>query len=149
MVGNFNTPINTQTATSIPAPATTFVLAANGDFLTYLPPISGVSMSGFTFNPAPTPVAAPLWTGGGFSFNLNSVNVSVQNANQLGFIGIGTLSGNYFDPTTGTWTMTIDANGGSFTFSSGTVAVPEPDTVFLLGIVLIGIVGISRKKLKT
>jgi hypothetical protein len=145
--------IDTLTAKKIPAPLMTVVTVPTGDFDTFLNSGDSIAFYGFTFDPAPippTPVADPLWTAGGFSFVLDSVNVLFRDKDQINFDGLGSLFGNGFDDTIGSWRMSIDAHSTSFSFSSGTTAapVPEPATILLLGLGLTGIAGFGRKKLK-
>ena len=140
--------IDPLTATEIPDPFSTEVTVPTGDFATYLSPGQDVVFNGFVFDPAPTPVAEPLWEVGGFRFELDSITV-FRDANNLVLDGFGRLSGNGFSETVGQWSMSIDALSTSFAFSSGTSApVPEPGTLLLLGTGLVGLAGASRKKLK-
>ncbi len=149
MLGFGSSNIDTLTATEIPPPLSATVIGPTGDFATYLSSGDAVFFNGFVFDPAPTPVADPLWEVKGFTFVLESIIVSFRDANNLVLDGIGTLSGNGFDETAGRWSMSIDDYSQSFGFSSGTAApVPEPATLFLIGTGLVGIAGVSRKKLK-
>ena len=68
-----------------------------------------------------------LWSVGGFTFDLTSSSIVLPRVN--GFIsvsGTGTISGNGFIPTPGTWRFTSQnppANG-VFSFSASTTASP-------------------------
>ena len=150
MIGYGGEGIDTLTATAIPAPALTFVTNPTGDFDTYLNSGDTATVYGFTFNPAANPVANPLWTAGGFSFTLDSIVVSFRDENQIIFDGLGTITGNGFDSTLGSWHMSVGSTS-YFNFQSGTTTdvapVPEPATIFLLGTGLIGIAKLGRKKL--
>lgn len=103
------------------------------------------------FNPStPTP---GLWSVGGFTFDLDASTIVLQNSNFLLITGTGTIYGNGFDATPGTWSFTAqspDANG-VFSFSAGSAAQGVPDggtTVALLGVSLAGL-GLLRRKLRT
>ncbi len=106
----------------------------------------------YQFNPSAP--ATPLWTVGGFTFDLTSSTVVLQNSKFLVIEGVGTLTGNGFDATVGTWAFTSQqsdgSNRGSFSFSANNAAVPGqvPDggtTVALLGAALTGVAALRRK----
>ena len=146
---------DTNTATGIPEPSSTTVTGVSGAFAGYLSFGNVVTFNAFTFASLSAPTN--IWSAGGFSFALNSVTVSLRNDTQLALTGAGSISGNGFDTTPGTWGMSIDTilgsdtNPGWFQFSSGTTAaapVPEPATLLLFGTGLIGLASFSRKKLK-
>lgn len=149
MVG-FGIPgINTMTAVAIPQPLSVSVTGVSGDFSSYLSSGNSVNFNSFIFDPISTPVADPLWAVGGFSFKLDSVNVSFRDNNNLVLDGVGMISGNSFDDTHGTWSMSIDSARSYFSFSSGTTAtapVPEPTTMLLFGSGLAGLAGYGRRK---
>ena len=69
---------------------------------------------------------ACLWSVGGFTFNLTASSITQQGNGFLAVSGTGTISGNGFDPTPGTWrfsTQNPPANG-VFSFSASTTATP-------------------------
>ncbi len=105
----------------------------------------------YQFNPsAPT---TPLWTVGGFTFNLTSSTVLLQTSTALVIEGTGILTGPAgFDPTPGVWAFSSQQSNGasknSFSFSANTAANGVPDggsTVALLGAALIGVATLLRK----
>jgi hypothetical protein len=136
------------TATMVKTWTNTQVTLASGDFATFASLGDAVTMVGdptgmtpWVFNPS-TPTT-PLWQVDGFTFNLASSTVKTQNAFFLNISGVGTVSGNGFDPTPATWSFTsTNANGQPedvFTFTTETTPVPEASTTVtvLLGFVLI------------
>ena len=142
-----------MTATAVPDPSGAYVTSATVDFDTYFNIGDSVNYNGFTFNPVSSPVADPLWFGGGFSFVLNSVSIDIRTDHQLTLSGLGILSGNGFDSTYGSWGITIwDIGNLQFNFSNTTsttaAPVPEPSTVLLLGVGLLTTIGLCRKKLR-
>jgi len=129
------------------------VTEATGDFATTVTTGDLASFPHiYQFNPsAPT---TPLWTVGGFTFNLTSSTVVLQNSSFLIIEGSGTLTGNGYAATAGTWAFTSQQADGSirdsFSFSANTGAVPGqvPDggtTVALLGAALVGVAALRRK----
>jgi hypothetical protein len=97
------------------------------------------------FNPStPTP---GLWSVGGFTFDLLSSTVVTHTATFLNITGIGTISGNGFDPTAGIWNFTSQTPGGPiFSFSASSSAVPDGGSaVALLGLALVGVELLRRK----
>ncbi len=126
-----------------------FVGTTSGSFVG-VPIGSAVTLAmPWTFNPStPTP---GLWSVGGFSFDLATAAIDVQNSHLLMITGTGTLSGAGFDPTSGTWAFSAQSAAGirqaSFTFSADTTGAGVPDggtTVMLLGAAL-GALGLARR----
>jgi len=130
---------------------TAMVTDATGDFSSIAAGTTASFPNVYTFNPS-SPVT-PLWTVGGFTFDLTSSTIVNQNAFSLVVRGIGTLSGNGFEATPGAWILSSGAamgqNQTSFSFQANTTAVPTvPDggsTVALLGAVLVGMVAFRQK----
>jgi hypothetical protein len=105
--------------------------------------------SGTVATPLPGPATNALWSIGGFTFNLTSSTVVSQSATFLDITGVGTITGNGFNATPGTWSFTATQADGSsnpnFSFQASTVAVPEPGTLTLLGL---GAGAFARGKLR-
>jgi len=125
------------------------VMSEDGDFAAFVADDDPVAMATpYIFTPStPTP---GLWSVGGFTFDLASSTVVLQNANFLLISGTGTITGNGFDPTEGTWSFTSQSPSanGVFSFSASGDFNPVPDggsTVALLGLGLTGIWMIHRK----
>ncbi len=106
----------------------------------------------WVFNPSTA--VTPLWSVGGFTFNLASSFIAVQNNGFLSIGGTGTVSGPAgFEPTAGTWffsTQGTASDDQTFSWSSSTTAngrrVPDGGkTLALLGTALLGLQGLRRK----
>ncbi len=138
-------------ANDLAANNTGTVTSANGSFSS-IAPGTLATMNPYTFNPSTA--VTPLWTVGGFSFNLTSSTIVAQSSFSLVVRGTGfiTSTNPSFDTTPGVWIFSAgQANGGtaaSFSFQANTAAVGVPDggsTVALLGAGLIGVVALRRK----
>ena len=105
----------------------------------------------WVFNPSTA--VTPLWSVGGFTFNLASSFIAVQTAGFLSIGGTGTVSGPGFEATPGTWffsTQGTASDDQTFSWSSSTGAnasrVPDGGkTLALLGTALLGLQGMRRK----
>ncbi len=89
--------------------------------------------------------AFDLWSVGGFTFNMTSTQVVFQNDWFLLLTGIGTISGNGFLETYGSWSLSANTGGSLFNFSAGTAA-PEPGTMALLGLGTLGMLAGRRRR---
>lgn len=124
------------------------VTSSSGSF-SAIAPNTPVTMQGFNF--ATPTFNNPLWSVGGFTFNLTSITGITRTdsvIDTLGLSGFGTIS-NGIDSATGFWAWSGELNGqATFSFSSTTIAqVPDGGTtVMLLGGALAGL-GLLRKKL--
>jgi hypothetical protein len=141
-------PATLDSATGIAFDNPVAVTMASGNFASYLTAFSSTAQfTDFTFNPSSE--VNPLWTAGGFSFVLTSIQIMAQNANELTLKGTGYVSGNGFEATTGSWNFSgfssigTSAVGQSFMFNAETITdlptrgVPdEGNTLMLFGIAM-------------
>ena len=107
----------------------------------------------FTFAPALNPNPVLLWTfdfgGRTYSFLMDTVSVAGQSTNFLDLTGYGTLSITGYDDARGVWRFTGQqaGNPATFSFSSSNEPLPEPSTLALLGLGLLGISAARRRKI--
>lgn len=133
------------TATRVNLWNSSFVLQDSGDFATFVSPGANATMaSPWIFNPS---TATPsLWSVGGFKFDLSSSIVVQQTPTFLNVTGTGTISGNGFLPTPGTWSFTSSNSNGSnnatfgFQAQSAPNPVPEPGTIGLFALGAAGVI---------
>jgi hypothetical protein len=119
-----------------------FVLQDSGDFSSIAAGTNVTMAAPWIFNPS---TATPsLWSVSGFTFDLTSSVIVSQTSTFLNITGIGTMSGNGFDPTAGTWSFTSSDSNGSpqstFGFQTQSSAVPEPAAISLFGFGIVGII---------
>jgi hypothetical protein len=138
-----------NTAHAVTSFVNTVVQSVSGDFDTFINPLDLATFSAsWVFDPStPTP---GLWTAGGFTFALLTSTIDMRSGGTLSVKGTGTISGNSFDPTVGTWSFTTQnpSANGTFSFSASGLSVPDGGSaVALLGLALMGI-EVLRRKLK-
>jgi hypothetical protein len=99
----------------------------------------------WSFNSGPISM---FWQVDGFTFNLIASHIVSQGNGFLNVSGTGTITGNGFTATAGTWSFTTqdDPANGVFSFSASGQSLPDGGaTVALLGLAFAGIEGIRRK----
>jgi hypothetical protein len=129
------------------------VLQTTGDFSSISAGTLAAMAAPWTFNsgtlatPAPGPATNSLWSVGNFTFDLMSSTVVSQSSTFLDVTGTGTISGNSFSPTPGTWSFTSTRSDGgtssTFGFQAQSAAVPEPTSIVLVGVGLTGMAGLK------
>lgn len=137
------------TATRVNSFSAVSVMSRDGDFASFVNVGNSVTMATpWIFSPStPTP---GLWSVGGFTFDLVSSTVVLQNSNFLLIQGSGTVTGNGFEETPGTWSFTSQSPSAkrifSFSASSDVQGVPDGGTtVALLGFALAAAEMIRRR----
>jgi hypothetical protein len=133
-------------------PQTALVTSVAGELDSTVNIGSSATFNDFQFSPFVP--SNPLWTVGGFSFNLTSVTISAHTPLILGLTGAGEVVGNGFDPTPYVWSFNADKSTGdgrsvvafSATNLSNVAPIPEPGSLLLLGSGLIGLAWLRRKR---
>lgn len=120
----------------------------DGDFSASVTPGDPVAFHApWSFNSG---AISQFWKVDGFTFDLTSSSISNQGSGSVSVTGVGTISGNGFDPTPGTFGFTTQdpSADGLFSFSASASAVPEPATLmsFLSGSSLLGALVFIRRR---
>jgi len=139
------------------------VVSTHGGTFDYaaIPGNEAVSLSSpFTFGPFPASASiSDFWVidyaGTQYSYDVLSSQIDVQNANQLNLQGTGLASIDGFDDTDSIWFLSVTGAGDRTTFTLSTLVppdyeapstIPEPSSMILLGIGLLGLAKLGRKK---
>ena len=135
------------TATGVTGWDDPVVESRSGDFAGFTSEGDAVSLvSPWSFNSG---AVANFWSVGGFSFDLLSSSIVFQNSTFVVVSGTGTLKGNGFEDTVGTWSFSTQnpAANGVFSFSASGASVPDGGTTAaLLGAALVGLSLLARRR---
>ncbi len=104
----------------------------DGNFAAFVTPGDGLDFHApWSFNSGTIP---SFWSVDGFTFDLTSSSINSQGAGAVSVHGVGTISGNGFDPTPGTFNLTTQNPSADsvFSFSAASGSVPEPATIISL-----------------
>jgi hypothetical protein len=143
--------------------------ACTGDIATILGGASCSGATATTLNDFPAGTI-PLGTGGavafalspwivlsagGISFSISGITAYAHSDafNSVSVAGTGSMSATGYDTTTGTFSISAQQQGNTFSFSSSQVSagqnrVPEPGSMLLLGAGLLGLAAVRRRAAK-
>ncbi len=138
---------NVNTATAVTAWSAPIVSSTSGDFSSVSNGTGVAFVAPWSFNTSTTIV--DFWKVGGFEFDLLSSSIIAQVGNgSLYVTGTGTAYGNGFTPFAGSWSFTTQnpSAGGTFSFSAGTAVPDGGTTALLVGLSLLGVSVVARRR---
>jgi hypothetical protein len=102
-----------------------------------------VNNGSVTFNPSTA--VSNLYTIGGWQLDLDSIWIVDQTVDILTLAGYGTISGNGFDSTETSWTLSANRTGSTYSMTIAEVSLPGIAWIFSTGMVIIGLKQNTRK----
>src|SRR5437867_9400777 len=117
---------------------------------------NGTATTWQTFSFAPgSPSVIPLWTftvgASVYSFDASTINIIHQDSQILNLSGKGVAHISGLDDTDGSWTITVNGSGTTFTFGASSSlqqgSVPDGGSTLLLVGVALSALALARKRL--
>jgi hypothetical protein len=80
-----------------------------------------------------------------YTFKVTTESQTFTSGTQLNLAGLGTITDGT-NTVSGTWQIGFGVSGSSFTFQSTSAATPEPSSLYLLGMGILGLFGYGLKR---
>jgi hypothetical protein len=118
----------------------------SGDFSVISEDTPATQFNNIKYNPVTFPIS-PLWEVGDFQFDLTYFYVDYIASDVMILRGTGMAIDNtgYYSNTSGSWKLSANTSGSTFSFSSSN-SVPDASLMLLLGPALVGLGIVGRRK---